>query len=154
MRLELWKVNIWNTCSVPLSPITIYIHVTPQYSNVILHIIKRIYDDNNNNNCYQWIKSKCVRMVTFVCRRYHITCRFSATAPTTHTRQCYRLFEYAHSCPALSAAPTPSAPHTKYCTHSPTTTTTSFRTWLISMGFRFGMESRRRTVSCRTHGPK
>lgn len=62
----------------------------------IFYIIKRIYD-NNNYNCYQWIKSK-YSMVTFVCRRYHITYRFS-TSHTPNNAMLYRVFEYAHSCP-------------------------------------------------------
>jgi len=39
-----------------------HINVSPLYSRTLFYIIKRIYD-NNNYNCYQWIKSKCVRMV-------------------------------------------------------------------------------------------
>jgi len=119
-------------------------------SRTLFYIIKRIYD-NNNYNCYQWIKSK-YGMVTFVCRRYHITCRFSTSS--TPTTQCYSLW-IRLLLPTIT--PTPSAPYTAYtiyCAHSPTAATTSFRTWLISMGFRFGMESRRRTVSCRTYGSK
>jgi len=37
-------------------------------------------------------------MVTFVCRRYHITYRFS-TSHTPNNAMLYRVFEYAHSCP-------------------------------------------------------
>jgi len=56
-------------------------------------------------------------MVTFVCRRYHITCRFSATPPphqhqqpATHTPQCRGVFEYTRSCP-LSAPDSFGTPH-------------------------------------------
>lgn len=56
-------------------------------------------------------------IVTFVCRRYHITCRFSGTPPpyphrppATHTPQCYGVFEYTLSCP-LSAPDSSGTPH-------------------------------------------
>jgi len=135
----------------PLSPLGTHneriLYIRHPSSRTLLYIIKRIYD-NNNYNCYQWVKSKYVWYGYFCLSSipYHMSFLFPPLPP-----QYYGVFESAHSFPT---SPDSFGTLAKHCAHSPTATTTSFRTWLISMGFRFGMESRRRTVSCRTHGPK
>lgn len=147
----------------PLYDAAVYYIYIRTRSNVILHDKERIYNDNYNiivmlhthtHTCVyiyiKWIiKSKyvgyfCLSSISHV-----------VSPPSVHTRTIPKSLSTCARRSRPTSGPTP--PYNIIViptTATTTTTTTSSRTWLISTSFRFRMKSRRRTVSCRTHGPK